>query len=139
MKTVRLSAWIVCVVSLWLATFTRAQTATGIISGRVKNAVTGDYLNNARISVKGSSLLAFSDDNGSYVIEHVPAGPVTLRTFFTGLDEQETTVNVTAGQTLTLDFGMTSKARYGDTATTVKLDAYVVASTKETNAAAIAV
>ena len=42
--------------SLILTLATRAQTpapATGTIEGRVKNAVSGDYLNNARVTVKG--------------------------------------------------------------------------------------
>src|SRR6185503_17764876 len=66
-------------------------------------------------------------------------GPVTLRVFFTGLDEQEIPVNVAAGQTVLQEVALTSKVRYGDTADTVKLDQFVVASTRETNAAAIAV
>ncbi len=46
---------------------------------------------------------------------------------------------MTAGQTARQDFNLTSRALYGENAGTVKLDEYVVASTKETNAAAIAV
>jgi TonB-dependent receptor len=62
-----------------------------------------------------------------------------LRVFFTGLDAQEISVVVVAGQTLQQDIGMTSKQRYGDDAETIQMDEYVVEATKETNAAAIAV
>ncbi len=128
-------------VFLWCAPATvHAQpAATGIVTGRVQNAVTGDSLNNARVSVKGTNLVTFTDEGGHYVLDKVPAGPVTLRVFFTGLDEQDIALNVAAGQQAVRDVDMTSVARYGAAGDTVKLDAFVVQSTKETDAAAIAV
>ena len=42
------------------APVTSAQ-ATGSISGRVQNVATGQYLKNARVSVKGSSNTVFTD------------------------------------------------------------------------------
>lgn len=113
--------------------------STGSIEGRVQHAVTGDSLNNARVAVKGSNTYTLTDEAGVFHLNNVPAGPVTLRVFFTGLDEQEVTVNVGAGQTAQRDFKLTSMNRYGQNSDTVKLDAYVVQSTKETDAAAIAV
>ncbi len=117
-----------------------AQTAgTGTIEGRVQNRVTGDRLNNARVAVKGTNLVTLSGEDGSFSLANVPAGPVTLRVFFTGLDEQELQVNVVPNQVTAQDISLTSRARYGDQAETVKLDQFVVAATKETNASAIAV
>jgi iron complex outermembrane receptor protein len=117
-----------------------AQSAgTGVIEGRVQNAVTGDYLNNARVSVKGTNLVALTDSAGYYQLTNVPAGEASLRVFFTGLDEQEAKVTVTAGGSQGADFKLTSVARYGKDADTVTLDKYIVQATKETNAAAIAV
>lgn len=115
-----------------------AQPATGAIEGRVQNRVTGDYLNNARVSVKGTNLVALTDESGTYRLTGVPAGPVTLRVLFSGLDEQEISVALGAGQTAQQDVKLTSKARYGDT-DVVQLDSFTVQSTRETNAAAIAV
>src|SRR5687767_14252519 len=74
---------------------TFAQTPNGTIEGRVKNAVTVEYLEKARVSVKGSTRVTLTDATGSFLLTNVPAGSTTLRVFFTGLDEQEVTVNVT--------------------------------------------
>jgi TonB-dependent receptor len=116
-----------------------AQTSgAGRVEGRVTNALTGQSLNNARVVVKGTTRETFTDESGAFRINDVPAGAVTLRVFFTGLDEQEVTVNVPPGQIATRDVALTSKSRYGDTET-VKLDAFTVQSTRETNASAIAV
>ncbi len=120
--------------------FASAQTAgTGSIEGRVQNVVTGNNLNNARVAVKGTNLVTFTDDDGSYVLTGVPAGAATVTVAFAGLDAQEASVAVTAGQTAKQDFRLTDKARFGAATDTVKLDAFVVQSTKETNAGAIAV
>jgi len=117
-----------------------AQTsATGTITGRVQNAVTGDSLNNARVSVKGTNIVTLTDEGGTFQLNNVPAGNVTIRTFFTGLDEQEATVTVAPGASVEHNVDLTSKARYGETGGAVQLDKFVVASTKETNASAIAV
>src|SRR4051812_47680974 len=127
-------------IALLAAPLLPAQSGgAGTIEGRVQNAVTGDSLNNARVSVRGTNLVALTDSAGYYQLAGVPAGDVALRVFYTGLDEQETKVTVTAGQSATADFKLTSVARYGKDADTVKLDKYVVQATKETNAAAIAV
>jgi iron complex outermembrane recepter protein len=118
----------------------RAQpSGTGSVEGRVQNAATGTYLANARVSVKGSNLVTFTDEGGSYRLDGVPTGAATLRVFFTGLDEQELAVTVSPGQTAQADLKLTNQSRYDRDTEAVKLDSFVVQSTKETNAAAIAV
>src|SRR5687768_16988664 len=42
------------------------SAATGVISGRVQNASTGNYLNNARVRVAGSNREAFTNQFGEY-------------------------------------------------------------------------
>ncbi|WP_414661149.1 TonB-dependent receptor domain-containing protein [Horticoccus sp. 23ND18S-11] len=112
---------------------------TGAVEGRVKNAVTGAYLNNARVSVPGTTLLAFTDESGTYRLAGVAAGAVTLEVFYTGLDPQAAAVTVAAGQSVERNVDLTSVARYGDDAKVVKLDSYKVASTRETDIEAIAI
>lgn len=117
-----------------------AQAAgNGSVAGRVQNAANGASLNNARVAVKGTNQVTFTDEAGTYRLDGLPSGPVTLRVFFTGLDEQEATVNVAAGEVARRDFELTSAAHYGKRNDTVQLDAFTVQSTRETNAAAIAV
>src|SRR5258708_31442167 len=140
MKSIRISACLVFVASLFLTICVRAQTPpVGSIEGRVKNFATGTYLNNARVAVKGTNLVTFTDEGGNFRLAGIPAGPVTLRAFFTGLDEKETAVIVAPGQVAQQDIDLTNKALYGETSDTVKLDQFVVQSTRETNAAAIAI
>src|SRR4051812_19155919 len=116
-----------------------AQTATGAIEGRIQNLATGNYLNNARVSIKGTNIVTLTDESGSFRLNGVPAGQATVRVFFTGLDEKEIPVTVAAAQTAQLDVKLTSQSRYGTSAETVMLDAFMVQSTRETNAATIAV
>ncbi len=123
---------------------TPAPTAesSGTITGRVLNVATGQYLNNARVSVKGTNQTVFTDRDGTYRLAGVPTGTVTLEVFFTGLDPQSVTVTVPPGGALERNVDLTA-ARYGAAATagapgTVQLDAFVVAQARETDAQAIA-
>ena len=115
-----------------------AAPAPGGISGRVQNVVTGQYLNNVRITVAGTERAAFTDQTGSYRLAALPAGPVTLEAFYTGLDAQRVTVTVRAGEVVEQDFALTSAARYGGGGV-VRLDAFTVATERETDGAAIAI
>jgi iron complex outermembrane recepter protein len=119
----------------------RAQTGVGSLEGRVQNRITGDYLNNARVVVRGTNLVALTDESGAYRITGVPAGAVTLDVLFAGLDSLQVNVNVRPGEITVQDIQVTSAGRYGAMADdgTIKLDAFKVEATRETNAAAIAV
>ncbi|WP_414662210.1 TonB-dependent receptor [Horticoccus sp. 23ND18S-11] len=116
-----------------------AVQSTGAISGRVQNVVTGQYLNNARVSVRGTDLIAFTDQSGTYRLIRVPGGPVVLDVSYTGLDAQQLTVQLTPGQEVTQHVDLTSAARYGANASVVQLDSFVVATSRETDGNAIAV
>ncbi|MFM1746777.1 MAG: hypothetical protein RLZZ188_443 [Verrucomicrobiota bacterium] len=116
-----------------------AAPATGTIAGRVLNVGTGQYLTNARVTVKGTAAAAFTDKDGSFRLAGVPSGPATLEVFFTELDLASVRVVVPPGGTVQQDVSLTSRSRYGDSADgTVKLDAFVVAQERETDAQAIA-
>jgi len=112
--------------------------ATGAISGRVQNVAIGRYLNNARVTVKGTDLVAFTDEFGAYRLTEVPGGPVVLEVFYTGLDSQQISLEVGPGQTVTRDVNLANAERYGPSTDAVKLDAFVVATSKETEGQALA-
>jgi iron complex outermembrane receptor protein len=115
-----------------------AAVSTGTVSGRIQNVVTGQYLNNVRVSVKGTDLVAFTDQSGSYRLAGVPGGAVALEVFYTGLDAQQITLAVAPGQVIEQDVALTSASRYGPDGT-VKLDSFVVATSRETDGEAIAI
>ena len=123
---------------LFLAASLIAAVPTGSISGRIQNVVTGQYLNNVRVSVKGTDLVAFTDQSGSYRLAGVPGGEVVLEAFYTGLDAQEIRLTVAPGQIVERDVALTSAARYGPDGT-VKLDSFVVSTSRETDGEAIAI
>ncbi|MBI4624307.1 MAG: TonB-dependent receptor [Verrucomicrobia bacterium] len=117
----------------------KRATATGTVAGRVKNVVTGQYLSSVRVSIKDTDLVAFTDQSGEYRIANVPAGQVAIEVLYTGLDLQQATLAVTAGETTQHDVNLTNRRLYGDPAEIVKLDPFVTSSARETDAGAIAV
>jgi TonB-dependent receptor len=111
---------------------------TGVIKGRVLNATSGSYLTNARIAIKGTIREAFTDENGEYRLADAPDGAVELVAQFTGLKSQSSTVSVTPGGVTTHDFTLT-RADTSETGGVVKLDEFIVGSSREMNAADIAI
>lgn len=116
-----------------------AAAPTGAIEGRVQNASTAAYLNNARVSVKSSAFSTLTDAAGSFRLTGLPGGSVSLRITFTGFDDRELTVEVVPGKVATVEVSLESRALFGARDGTVRLDAFTVHSTRETSAAAIAV
>jgi hypothetical protein len=112
-----------------------ASTAAAI-SGRVQNVVTGQYLSNARVVVRGTDLEAFTDETGTYRLPPVKPGPMILEVTYTGLDAERVAVTTLPGQMLEQNFQLTSRDRYGDG--TVKMDSFLVAATKLTEGEALA-
>lgn len=108
------------------------------VSGRVQNVVTGQYLNNVRVSVRGTDLVGFTDQSGTYRLSRLPAGRVVLDVFHTGLDAQSAALELAPGQTATRDFELTSAARYGEGGV-VKLDSFTVTTSREIDGQAIAI
>ena len=119
----------------------RAQTAlAGTVEGRVLNVTTGAYLENARVAADGTTVQSFTNNFGEYRLTGLAAGAVTVRVFHTGAAAQSATVEIAPGRTVTKDFNLTATGVVaGREGETIQLDAFVVASTKETNASAIAI
>ena len=110
-----------------------APVGTASITGRVFNASTTRFVNNARVAVKGGTLQAFTDSAGVYVLEGIAPGPVTLVVSFTNLSPKEATVNLVSGQRVDLDFTLG-----GTDGTPVKLDEFRVSAARELDAESIA-
>ena len=116
-----------------------AQTA-GTISGRVQNRDAGLYLNNARVSIEGTDRQTFTDETGEYRLTDLPAGEVRIRAFHTGLQPQTLTLRLAAGESARRDFFLSASAAADPLAgAPIKLDEFLVAAARETNAEAIAI
>lgn len=102
-----------------------AQTqGTGTIQGQVLNVSTGNFLNNARVSVRGTGIETFSNEVGGYWLSNVPAGAVVLDVKFLGMTPQTATVTVNPGQVAVHDFELTLVSQ-GE-GRVVKLEAFSV-------------
>ena len=75
--------------SLSASFFASAQTApAGTIEGRVTSGRSGEYLENARITVEGTDISAKTDAQGRFQLT-VPPGRITLRVAFDGFRSAE--------------------------------------------------
>ena len=117
-----------------------ADAATGAIQGRVFNPATQEYVRNAEFAVAGTSLVAYSADDGSFTLTNVPAGEVTLTLRYTGYESASARLRVTSGGITTHDFNLVpagAKPAAGADAPVVKLEQFTVSSEREGNAKAI--
>lgn len=98
MKTnVRRKIWSCILIGLFFLLSTNALMAQSMITGRVTDANTGDYLPGANTQLVGTNYGAASDRYGVYKIYNVPVGQYTLRVTYMGYARFEATVQVRAG------------------------------------------
>jgi len=124
--------------SLVAADSTSGTSSTGTIAGEVRNEVTDQFLNKARVVIVGTGQEVLTDSFGVFRLVGVPSGSTELEIFYTGLDIARVTVIVPAGGAVRESVALTSVARYGANSGGLKLDPYVVSADKETDAQAIA-
>lgn len=129
------------VLAVWLALLAPGQRAdgatgqgTGSIEGRVQNDVTGRYLNNSRVAVKGTGLRVYTDESGRYRITNVPSGRVILEVVYSGLETREVPLDVPAGQAVVRDVKLVPPG-----GSTVKLDPFVVDASRTMDQSIIAI
>ncbi|HEX2851730.1 MAG TPA: TonB-dependent receptor [Opitutaceae bacterium] len=115
----------------------QAPAPAGIVEGRVQNSATGKYLHNARVRVVGTDIEVFTNSAGEYRIAGIPPGQATLNVFYTGMAPQQLTVTVASSGVAQQDVAMRSLSDQGPE--TLVMSQYVVASQRETDAAAIAI
>src|SRR5687768_11395748 len=117
----------------------RSQTmSTGTIEGRVLDVRRGEFLEKSRITVEGTKLEVLTDSTGNYRLTNVPVGSVKVVAFYTGLGSISQVVVVTGGQVVQHDITFSGSGKTATGSDVVKLDSFVVASSKEMDGAAIA-
>jgi iron complex outermembrane recepter protein len=115
-----------------------AQSNNGVITGRVFNPATGEYIRNAEVSIPGTQQSTLTEEGGRYRLANAPAGTVNLEVRYTGYDVAKAQVTVQTGGTTNRDFelvGTAGTARQGESVVT--LAAFTVSSEREGNAKAI--
>jgi iron complex outermembrane recepter protein len=116
-----------------------SPATSGTIEGRVANAVTGEFLNNARVSIADTTLETQTNSFGEYRFTRVPAGSVLVRVNVAGHKPTNATATVVAGTVATLDLHVGLDAKQEKEGDAVVLDRFVVAAQREMSGNAIAI
>ena len=87
----------------------QAQT-TGSISGTIKTS-DGDPAEFVNVSLKGTAKGDVADKNGNYIINNISPGSYTLVASFVGLENQQQTIDVRAGEKILVDFTLKENSK----------------------------
>lgn len=107
-----------------------ALAAGGSITGRVINATTGKVLQDATVTVVGTTASAQTGADGTYTIDNVPPGVVSVKASYPGIADEVASVTVPQSGPVQSDFNLNSGV--------ITLDNFVVNGVFEGQAAAIA-
>lgn len=106
---------------LWVAPTVGAAQTTGTITGTVTDATSGRPLAQAQVHIPSLRRGAQANGEGRYLLVNVPAGEYELRVELIGYASASTRITVTAGETLTQSFQLSTSA--------ISLDELVVTAT----------
>lgn len=111
-------------------TLAHAQsTPAGAIAGRVYETATGKSLQGAVVKVVGTAAVDYTDADGRFMLQAVPAGTYTLEVDYVGLDAFKQQVGVTSGQTTSVNAPLKSEI--------LRMEAFEVAEAARGQALAI--
>jgi TonB-dependent receptor len=105
------------------------RSGSGIVTGRVLNKATGQYLSDAVVTVEGTNIETLTDSTGSFRLMNVPSGAVRVSASYTGLDRLTREVVVSEGSRVNADFDLTAQI--------YQMEAFVVSGAREGSARAI--
>ncbi len=83
---------------------------TGTVTGRVVEQGSGRPLAGAQVSIPAHELGTLASSDGSFTLENVPAGEVTVEVQILGFATNRRTVNVASGETVDVTFQMRQQA-----------------------------
>jgi hypothetical protein len=91
----------------WVLPVTATAQSTGTIAGQIVDS-SGEPLPGANVVVRNTQTGGAANQNGRYRLPHVPAGEYTVTASFVGYSTVDTTVTVSAGETVTQNFQLRS-------------------------------
>ncbi|MGC4071907.1 MAG: carboxypeptidase-like regulatory domain-containing protein [Nibricoccus sp.] len=112
-------------------TATPAATS-GVVTGRVMNAATQNYLSNVEVRHTGSGAVTYTNPEGYFSLS-IPTGGQSLTISYSGLETLEKSIVVQSGQNSLGDISLT-RSEYEET---IMLGEFVVATEREGRAASI--
>jgi len=102
-----LSLFLVLALPLWMLPATAIAQSTGTITGQIVDG-SGEPLPGANVVVRNTQNGGAANQNGRYRLPDVPAGQYTVTASFVGYSAVDTTVTVSAGETVTQNFQLRS-------------------------------
>ena len=87
----------------------RQPFETGRVVGAVYDSESRQPLVGGMVLIEGTNLGNVTGDDGSYFVEHVPAGSYTISAEYLGYGTIRRNLDVSPGQTVTLDFALPSE------------------------------
>ena len=121
-QSLRNGAGGLCLAVLASLAFTSAAAAqTGTVTGQVTDAASGRPLESAQVYIEGTALGTLTNSTGRYLFVNAPVGEHTVIAELVGYRSASETVTVAAGQSSTVDFGLS--------VTAIQLDQIVVTGT----------
>lgn len=89
---------------------TLAAQGTGVLTGTVRDAATGQAVASAQVNIFGTTIGTITNADGQYTIRGLNAGAVTVRVLRIGYAEGRKSATIVAAQSVTLDFALPSVA-----------------------------
>jgi iron complex outermembrane recepter protein len=108
--------------------------STGTATGRVYNPRTHEFVRNAEVRIEGSDRVTYTESDGSYRLDNIPAGNVTLAVTYTGYERSTVPLTISAGMTATHDINLVPTEADREV---IQLSQFVVSAEREGNAKAI--
>lgn len=107
-----------------------AQSAeTGAIEGRVFNERTGRYMNQALVTIDGTSARTFTNQFGEYEIYNAPSGMQTVRVTYTGFEDLTERVYILEGERVSKNFRFRLRRGEASDDNVYELEEFVVGTT----------
>jgi hypothetical protein len=107
------------VIAVWTPRIAQAQTGsthssrqpfeTGRVAGAVYDSESREPLVGGMVLIEGTNLGNVTGDDGSYFVDHVPAGSYTISAEYLGHGTIRRNLDVSPGQTVKLDFALPSE------------------------------
>jgi len=125
--------WMTAGVAALLLSVTSSVLAqqTGSVSGQVVDSSTGKYLEGAEVGINGTELHTTTERDGKFTLRNVPEGAQKVTVNYPGLETNESSVEVKAGQGVDVAVKMASSE-------VITLGEFKVEGTKEGMAQAVA-
>lgn len=95
---------------LWGTASPAFAQETGTITGTVVESSTRRPLAGVQVTVPGTTIGTLTGANGKYLLVRVPQGRAAVRASMIGFGNEDQTVNVSAGQSVTADFQLSQTA-----------------------------